>query len=100
MYAYRAGMIRHNLIEHALKYAIKHKLDVNKIAKDPAIQTFLRPQKNDVSHDVCARIDPRIIEKIEKMARKQRVTQQIFASYAVAYYIIYVLKLVNLKYQS
>ncbi len=95
--AYRAGMPRHTFIEKALEYAIKHELNVNRIAQDPAIRVFLRPKKDDTPSNACARVYPEIVAKIEKIAKRRGLTEKDFIDYAVAYYAIYVQKVFSLK---
>ncbi len=91
--AYRAGLLRHELVERAIDYAIKHKLDMRKVAEDEKVRAFLSAPKNDYVPNYHARLYPDMHLALEKVAKKQNLSKKEYAQYATAYYVIYVLKL-------
>jgi phosphorylcholine metabolism protein LicD len=93
--AYRAGMARHIFIKNALIYAVTHKLDAKTLREDEKIKKFLNLSKKERRSDLYVRIRYGLVKEIDKLAKKQGLTQQEYVSTAVAYYIIYVLRLVE-----
>ncbi len=93
--AYKAGIMRHELFERAIKYALKRDLNIQKIAQDPIIQKFLSARQNDVTSNAYVRIDPQLYAELKKMTEKYGIRQKEFMKLVIAYYIVYVLKLVT-----
>ncbi len=98
--AYRAGMMRHVLIERAIEYVIVHRLNIAEIARDQAIKAFLSAQKNDIDTGTSVRIDPDLYVQVQKLCKLSGLAIKDFVNYATAYYIIYVLKLTTQVSQS
>ncbi len=93
--AYRAGVMRHVLIESAVEYVLKHKIDITEIAWDPAVKAFLNASKEDRISDTSIRIYPDIHKEIQKICKLTGLKMKDVINYATAYYIIYVLKVFN-----
>jgi len=97
--AYRAGMMRHQLVERAIEYVIAHKVNIAEIAQNSTIKAFLSAPKEDLDAETSVRLYPEIHVQMEKICKLSGLTIRDFANYATAYYIIHVLKAINSESQ-
>jgi len=98
--AYREGIMRHQLIEKAVEYALENNLNIRAVSKDSKVREFLKAPEDDIISAVSAKIYCDQFARVQKIAERNKISIKEYITYAVAYYILYVTKAQNSESKS